>query len=68
MNPELKNPMYAAGTILAGVGGLMMMTILLGLPDWVCIAGFILWAIGIAILIVYEKRKANADPRRDPDK
>ena len=51
MNPNLKDPVNAVGTILAIVGGIGMMCILFSVPDWIPISGIILWVAGIILLI-----------------
>lgn len=59
MNPELKDPINAAGAALAIIGGVMMFCLLVNdqTPDAIPVIGFILWAIGITILIIHDKRK-----------
>lgn len=53
MNPELKNPWKAAGTALAIIGGIMMLSMILyNVKTWITLLGFILWLAGIVILIV----------------
>lgn len=61
MNPELKDPINAAGAILAVIGGCMMFAVLLftNVLDAIPIIGFILWAIGIAILAIHTRHKGG---------
>ena len=59
MNPELKDPINAAGTAIAIIGGILMFCLLLfdkG-SDAIPIIGFILWAIGVLILAIHSRNK-----------
>lgn len=57
MNPELKDPVNLLGAVLSAVGGALMFTILFDFPEWMMYAGFILWVIGIAVLIIHSAQK-----------
>ena len=59
MNPELKDPINAAGAALAIIGGVLMFCVLVldHVPPWVTITGFILWGIGVLILAIHSRNK-----------
>lgn len=58
MNPELKDPVNAAGAALAIIGGCMMFFLLVDhTPPLIPIIGFVLWAIGILILAIHTREK-----------
>ena len=57
MNPDLKDPVNAVGTMLAIVGGIGMMGLLFSVPDWIQISGIILWVAGIILLITHSTVK-----------
>ena len=61
MNPELKDPINAAGVILAIIGGALMFAVLIldHAPAWSTITGLIVWGIGILILAIHSRTKRS---------
>ena len=59
MNPELKDPINAAGAALAIIGGVLMFCLLVfdHTPTVIPIMGFILWGIGVLILAIHSRNK-----------
>lgn len=61
MNPKLKDPVNIIGVLLTGIGGVMMFMLIVKpmTPEWIPITGFILWAVGIAVLAIHSRNDRN---------
>ena len=57
INPELHDPINAAGAAAAVIGGLATLGLLFGVPDWIIILSLLLWVIGIGILAYHSNHR-----------
>ena len=59
MNPELKDPVNAAGVALAVIGAALMFSVLIldHVPAWTTVTGLTIWGAGVIVLAIHARRK-----------